>query len=121
MEDGVDILLVDNSSTGDDKDVLDDMHRPSDILNISDTQNDSNGMQSFTFEAQVTCYGLFSFTILLLCGSVGALIYYNNIVYFVHCHINFCFLAALHIYKYDILGARTASLFPCCFLSHVKY
>ncbi|KAG8658937.1 uncharacterized protein LOC110610326 isoform X2 [Manihot esculenta] len=53
MEDGVDILLVDNSSTGDDKNVLDDMHRPSDILNISDTQNDSNGMQSFTFEAQL--------------------------------------------------------------------
>ncbi|XP_048235070.1 uncharacterized protein LOC8261314 isoform X2 [Ricinus communis] len=52
VDDGVDISLVDRFSSDGDKNIL-DMHRTSDILFFSDSENDSNGMQSFTFEAQV--------------------------------------------------------------------
>ncbi|KAH8501006.1 hypothetical protein H0E87_016007 [Populus deltoides] len=53
IEDGVDISLLDNSSSDDDKKILDYMHEQSDVLNSSDSENDSNRLQSFTFESQV--------------------------------------------------------------------
>ncbi|XP_050216889.1 uncharacterized protein LOC126667840 isoform X2 [Mercurialis annua] len=52
VEDGVDILLVDNSSPDGDKNSM-DIGKSSDILNFSDSQNQSHEVPSFTFEAQV--------------------------------------------------------------------
>ncbi|CAK7326271.1 unnamed protein product [Dovyalis caffra] len=53
VEDGVDISLLDNLPSDDDKRILDYMHEQSEVLNSSYSDNDSNMMQSFTFEAQV--------------------------------------------------------------------
>ncbi|XP_065863891.1 uncharacterized protein [Euphorbia lathyris] len=53
VEDGVDIILVDSSSPGNEKTNLDDTHESSDISSTSDSQNDTSGVQSYTFEAQV--------------------------------------------------------------------
>ncbi|GAV71650.1 DUF946 domain-containing protein/DUF1162 domain-containing protein/Chorein_N domain-containing protein [Cephalotus follicularis] len=54
IEDGVHIMLVEDSSSDDDKRILGDMHDSLDTLNTSlNAQSDSNKMQSLTFEAQV--------------------------------------------------------------------
>ncbi|KAK1591812.1 hypothetical protein Q3G72_014066 [Acer saccharum] len=52
-DDGVDILLLDNKSSSDDKKNLDQMQELSVTTDASYCQSDSNVMQSFTFEAQV--------------------------------------------------------------------
>lgn len=68
-DDGVDILLAENMSSDDDKTYLDHMQESSVTSDASsDSQGDSNMMQSFTFEAQVgalliTC-NFFIFTII---------------------------------------------------------
>lgn len=79
IEDGVDISLLDNSSSEDDKKILDYMHEQSDFLNSSDSENDSNRLQSFTFESQVF---LFYFVDAVLLASVLIVI----------CHLGFKFL-----------------------------
>ncbi|KAJ0034329.1 hypothetical protein Pint_24264 [Pistacia integerrima] len=54
VEDGVDILVLDNLSSDDDKKDLDHMHEFSDTSNVSShSQSDSDVIQSLTFEAQV--------------------------------------------------------------------
>uniref|UniRef100_A0A6N2LUY9 PH domain-containing protein n=1 Tax=Salix viminalis TaxID=40686 RepID=A0A6N2LUY9_SALVM len=53
IEDGVDISLLDNSSSDDDKKILDYMNEQSDVLNSSYSENDSNRPQSFTFESHI--------------------------------------------------------------------
>jgi vacuolar protein sorting-associated protein 13A/C len=78
IEDGVDISLLDNSSSDDDKKILDYMHEQSDVLNSSDSENDSNRLQSFTFESQVF---LFYFIDAVLLASVLIVI----------CHLGFKF------------------------------
>ncbi|XP_044499300.1 uncharacterized protein LOC123220770 isoform X3 [Mangifera indica] len=54
VEDGVDILVLGNLSSDDDKKNLDHMHESSDTSIVSSySQSDSNVIQSLTFEAQV--------------------------------------------------------------------
>ncbi|KAJ6768459.1 hypothetical protein OIU74_022180, partial [Salix koriyanagi] len=53
IEDGVDISLLDNSSSDDNKKILDYMNEQSDVLNSSYSENDSNRPQSFTFESHI--------------------------------------------------------------------
>lgn len=65
IEDGVDISLLDNSSSDDDKKILDYMNEQSDVLNSSYSENDSNRPQSFTFESHVGFF--FVDAVLLAC------------------------------------------------------
>ncbi|XP_059444630.1 uncharacterized protein LOC132176414 [Corylus avellana] len=54
LEDGVDVTLLDKSSSNDDKKSIHYMHESSDTSNIClNSQNDLKRMQSFTFETQV--------------------------------------------------------------------
>ncbi|XP_062178337.1 uncharacterized protein LOC133883124 isoform X2 [Alnus glutinosa] len=54
LEDGVDVTLLDKSSSNDEKKSIHYMHESSDTSNISsNSQNDIKRMQSFTFETQV--------------------------------------------------------------------
>lgn len=55
LEDGVDVTLLDKSSSNDDKKSIHYMHESSDTSNIClNSQNDIKRMQSFTFETQVS-------------------------------------------------------------------
>lgn len=78
LEDGVDVTLLDKSSSNDDKKSIHYMHESSDTSYISsNSQNDIKRMQSFTFETQVSnlsipdilqlkfSFDLFSFSVLL--------------------------------------------------------
>jgi vacuolar protein sorting-associated protein 13A/C len=78
LEDGVDVTLLDKSSSNDEKKSIHYMHESSDTSNISsNSQNDIKRMQSFTFETQVSdlsipdllqirfSFDMFSFSVLL--------------------------------------------------------
>lgn len=73
LEDGVEVTFLDKSSCIDDKKSMHYMHESSDTTNISSySQNNTNEMQSFTFETQVTdlhfyiCTNIFSFNLFSL-------------------------------------------------------
>ncbi|KAG2726780.1 hypothetical protein I3760_01G128300 [Carya illinoinensis] len=54
LEDGVEVTFLDKSSSVDDKKSVHHMHEFSDTTNVSSySQNNTNAMQSFTFETQV--------------------------------------------------------------------
>lgn len=78
LEDGVDVTLLDKSSSNDEKKSMHYMLESSDTSNISlNSQNDIKRMQSFTFETQVSnlsipdllqirfSFDMFSFSVLL--------------------------------------------------------
>lgn len=53
FEDGVDITLLESSTSDDDKESLEYMHESSDSVYSSSSQCDANKVPSFTFETQV--------------------------------------------------------------------